>query len=372
VHRDDDMRAKLLSILLVLTVGCSGNGSDPGAGIGSGSGSGDGSGMGSGSDTGSGSGSGTGSGSGSGSGSGAVTVPDVQCTGAPDAGPAGDFNHLSSELISALGSPMHRGIDLIAPAEADTQKIEGDISYTIADKALEDEDVDVLACLTESWTKIGTARTDGEGHFALSLTGDARLPIGMRDMYVSVVGDRTGTNFLAYVAPGGAQLMVSDVDGTLTDSENAFTTSLVTGATVGVQPGAPDAYVAAEARGLQLVYLTARGNQFTGDTRDWLTANGFPRGPLRLATSFVTLPGSDTVAFKTGVLQTLETNFDVVAGVGNRDSDIMAYTNAPVAADHIFIKLPEYQSECQADLDAGKAIGFMSYSDLQAQQIPNL
>src|SRR5690242_12503747 len=184
---------------------------------------------------------------------GGATIPDVQCSGTPDAGPAGSFNHISSRLISDLGSPNHRGIDLITSASAGTQTIEGDISYTVADKALEDEDVDVFACREGAWQNIGSARTDDEGHFALPLTDDARLPIGLRDMYVSVVGDRTGASFLALVAPDGAPLFVSDVDGTLTSSENAFPESLVTGGDPGVQPGAPDAYQAAATKGMTLV-----------------------------------------------------------------------------------------------------------------------
>jgi phosphatidate phosphatase PAH1 len=307
-----------------------------------------------------------------GGGGGAAAIPDVQCAGTPDAGPAGSFNHISSELISDLGSPNHRGIDLVAPASAGTQTIEGDISYTVADKALEDEDVDLFACREGAWEKIGTARTDDEGHFALPLTDDARLPIGLRDMYVSVVGDRTGASFLALVAPDGAPLLVSDVDGTLTSSENAFPESLVTGGDPGVQPGAPQAYQAAAAKGMTVVYLTSRGTEFTADTRSYLAAEGFPRGPLRLSNSFVTLPGGDTVDFKTGALKSFSAGLTIAAGVGNRESDVEAYTNAGVPADRIFIKLPEYQSEVQAALDASQAIGFGAYDDLRTQYIANM
>src|SRR6185436_16912107 len=164
-----------------------------------------------------GSGGGGGGGTGGGTGGGeSRAVPDVRCAGAPDAGPARDFRHLSSEIIAALGDAKHRGIDLVASAVRATQTLEGWISYTIADKALEDEDVDLFACLEGAWTAVGTARTDDEGYFALALSGAARLPIGMRDLFVSVAGDRTGVRFLGYVAPEGTQLILSDVDGTLT------------------------------------------------------------------------------------------------------------------------------------------------------------
>src|SRR5439155_24490120 len=136
----------------------------------------------------------------------------------------------------------------------------------------------------------GTARTDDEGHFALGLSGDGRLPVGMRDLFVSVVGDRTGVGFLGYVAPAGTPLVVSDVDGTLTSSENAFLETIALGIEPGAQPGAAQAFAAAAAGGKQLVYVTARGNQYTTATRHWLDDHGFPRGPVRLSPSFVTLP----------------------------------------------------------------------------------
>ncbi|HTR49639.1 MAG TPA: HAD family acid phosphatase [Kofleriaceae bacterium] len=307
---------------------------------------------------------------GSGKADGQAAVPQVLCDGTPDAGPAGDFRHVSSSIIAALGDPRHRGFDLVAPASADPQVVEGWIAYTIADKALEDEDVDVFACRDNNWQKVGTTTTDDEGHFALSLSADDRMPIGLRDMYVSVVGDRTGTSFLAYVAPDNSALVVSDVDGTLTSSENAFVETIALGIEPDEQPGASDAYQAAAANGLQLVYVTARGNQYTQDTRQWLSDKGFPLGPVRLSDSFVTLPGQDTIDYKTQTISALEQGLTIAAGVGNRDSDITAYTNTNVAADRIYIKLPEYQSECQADLDAGKAVGFDDYATLQAMYVP--
>jgi hypothetical protein len=301
-----------------------------------------------------------------------TAVPDVRCDGVPDAGPAGSFRHLSSKIISALGDPRHRGFDLIAPATAGTQQLEGWISYTIADKALEDEDVDVFACREGAWQRVGGARTDGEGHFALQLSGADRLPIAMRDVYVSVVGDRTGAGFLAYVAPDDQPLIVSDVDGTLTSSENAFVETIALGIEPDAQPGAAAAYQDAAARGYQLVYVTARGNEYTADTRQWLDDLGFPRGPVRLSASFLTLPGADTIDYKTNTIGQLIDVLPVAMGVGNRASDITAYSNVGVPASDIFIKLPEYQSEVQAALDAGDAIGIDDYATLQAQDIDQL
>jgi phosphatidate phosphatase PAH1 len=299
-----------------------------------------------------------------------TAIPDVRCSGEPDAGPAGDFRHLSSEITAAVGSPRHRGFDLVATADDDTQSLEGWISYGTVDKALEDEDVDLFACRAGSWAAIGSARTDDEGHFALPLSGGARLPIAMRDVFVSVVGDRTGAAFLAYVAPADQPLIVSDVDGTLTSSENAFFETIALGIEPDAQPGAAAAYRAAALRGYQLVYVTARGSQYTTDTRQWLADKGFPRGPVRLSPSFVTLPGADTIDYKTSTVGALA--LPVAWGVGNRASDITAYTNVGLDAQSIFILSAEYASEVQPQVDAGAAIGLASYDDLRTTYVPTL
>lgn len=299
-------------------------------------------------------------------------IPDVRCAGTPDA-PAGEFRHLSSEVVAELGDPRHRGRDLITAASAGTQTLEGWLAYTTADKALEDEDVDLFGCRNGGWEKLGTARTDDEGHFALTLADADRLPIGMRDLYASVVGDRSGTPFLAYVAPDDSPLIVSDVDGTLTASENAFIETVVNGEQPGVQTGASAAFRAAADLGYPPVYVTARGNQYTDATRQWLAAQGFPRGPLRLAASFVTLPGGDTVDFKTTAIDELiGAGLRVVMGIGNRATDITAYRNTGLAGSQIFIKLPEYQSEVQSALDASQAIGFAAYDQLRAGAVAAL
>jgi phosphatidate phosphatase PAH1 len=301
---------------------------------------------------------------------GPVVVPDVRCAGAPDAGPAGDFHHFKNDVISLLGDPKHRGFDLVASASAATQTLEGWISYTIVDKALEDEDVDVFACRAGQWRRVGTARTDDEGHFALALSADDRLPIGMRDLFVSVVGDRTGVGFLGYVAPEGSPLLVSDVDGTLTSSENAFLETIVLGIEPGARAGAPHAFAAVAAKGIQPVYVTARGNQYTTATREWLEHKGFPRGPVRLSPSFVTLPGGDTIDYKTQTISALSAaGLALRVGVGNRASDVTAYASTGVADDRIFIELPDYASEVQPMLDAHRAIGFTSYDDLLASYL---
>jgi hypothetical protein len=292
-------------------------------------------------------------------------VPDVRCASNPETGGKRGFRHFTSSLIAKLGGAHHRGLDLIASADSAVQQLEGWASYAAIDKALEDEDVEAFACRGGKWFKIGTARTDDEGHFTLALTGAGRQPIGMRDLFLSIAGDRTGARFLGYVAPAGSQLVVSDVDGTLTSSENAFLETILLGLEPDARAGAATAFGAATAAGRQLIYVTARGNQYTQATRDWLAHRGFPRGPLRLSPSFITLPGGDTVEFKTSAIAAVQAaGFSVFAGVGNRASDITAYIETGVTPDRIFIELPDYADELQPLLDAELAVGFTRYDEL--------
>jgi phosphatidate phosphatase PAH1 len=309
-----------------------------------------------------------GMGSGTGSGDTAQPIPEVRCATAPSTGAATDWRHTTSAITAAVGDPHHRGIDLIATAEEAAQVLAGKLAYGPTDKDLEDEDVEVFACIDAAWSKLATVRTDGDGRFSLSLTGDARLPIGMRDLFVSVMGDRSGAPFIGFVAPSGARMVVSDVDGTLTASENAYPEALALGGDVAVQPGAPSALQMLKARGYSVVYITARGDRFTQDTRDWFASKAFPRGPMRLPSAIVTLPGADTIDFKRSAIQSLAA-FDVAAGFGNRSTDVTAYMEAGLPADRIFIKLPEFSEELATQLGAGAATGFDLYDTLRANQL---
>jgi hypothetical protein len=82
----------------------------------------------------------------------------------------------------------------------------------------------------------------------------------------------------------------------------------------------------------------------------------------------VTVPGADTVEFKRNAINSLAA-FKVAAGVGNRASDITAYTEAGLPAERIFIKLPEFTGEIGQQLMAGLATGFDLYDDLRAQHL---
>jgi phosphatidate phosphatase PAH1 len=281
-----------------------------------------------------------------------------ECAVSPTGAKAG-FRHTRSKIFASLGSARHRGIDVVAVEGDEFQTVTGKLAYTKTDKDLEDEDVEVFACVERAWRRIGTSRTDDDGRFTLVLRDAARVPSGMRDLYARVPADNSGVRFLAYVAKPGESVIVTDLDGTITSSENAVIPQMV-GVDVDHQPGAPETLAQS---GKVIVYISARGDQLTEMTRRWLATHGFPKGPIRLAKAMVTLPGKRTVALKTAEMASI--GVPIFAGIGNRASDIKAYRNAGLGPDRIFINLPEFTDELRPQLEAGEATPFDHYEDLR-------
>jgi hypothetical protein len=282
---------------------------------------------------------------------------------APPAAEPDRYRHAKNRLLRSLGGPRFRGVDLIAAEDDPIQRLGGKLAYTAADRDVSDEDVAVYACFPHGWRLLGRARTGGDGRFELALAGDQRLPAGMRDLYAYAPGDGGGARFLAYVAPRGTQAIACDIDGTLTESEDAILSTVLFGDDVGHQPHAPRA-LAAAAAGRPIIYVTSRGDQYTEVTRRWLAIHGFPRGPLRLARAAITRPGPRTVAFKAAALRAL--GIPLAAGIGNRASDVAAYASAGLPPARILISPAEFADELRPALAAGRATAFRDYREVPA------
>lgn len=269
------------------------------------------------------------------------------------------FAHTSTSIAARVGGPRHRGIDLIAAETDQTQVIAGKLAYSAADKDARDERVELFACVGRAWRSLGQARTDRGGRFTVTLSGDRRLPPGMRDLYGIVPADHSAFTFLAYVAKAGDSVIVTDIDGTITASENAVFNTVLFGDDIGHRLGAPQAFAAS---GRVIVYLSSRGDQLTSMTRHWLEVHGFPPGPIRHAQAAATKPGPKTIAFKADELRKL--GLPIHAAIGNRATDVAAYREVGVPADRIFMKLPGFEDELATDLGAKRAIGFGDFASI--------
>lgn len=271
----------------------------------------------------------------------------------PDVGPATQWRHTASRL-SSIGSPRHRGRDLFLRAGQPAWVI-GKFAYGVLDDDIKDEDVDVwlLRGCGSTWTRVGTFRTtedrahptvlgveDTGGRLYVDLTaeGQAPLEVGRHRVLLSVQADRSAAELFLEVLPASAQVVVTDIDGTLTSSEWAAVTDIIGLAPPEAHPGAADVMTTLVARGYSMLYLTARPEWMTPVTREWLALRGFPPGVLHTTLSALGAVGGPAAAYKTTELASLSTELGLVPAwaFGNKDTDAEAYDNAGVTPAHAY------------------------------------
>jgi hypothetical protein len=281
-------------------------------------------------------------------------LPSPACAVAPFTPPPHrDWRHaVKSRVDVAAGSAHHRGRDLFVNPGA-KQTIIGKIAYGIIDKDLEDEEVDVYVQRDcgGAWELLGTTITTGEngahatvegvddggGRVYFEIPTDRHLGPGKHRIRLVVAGDGTSTDLFFDVVPPKTPIFISDVDGTLTSSENVEFLKLLEGELPDTHPGAPEALRALAAKGYRPMYLTARPEWLVQRTRDFLDKHGFPPGIVHTSTSLVGAGfGASAATFKSGELAMLAQKGLVPAfAFGNMPSDSDAYGGANVQpADH--------------------------------------
>jgi hypothetical protein len=140
-------------------------------------------------------------------------------------------------------------------------------------------------------------------------------------------------------------VVVTDIDETLTTSDNEWLTQIaIPGTDPAMRPAANRLMQDWEARGYRIIYLTARGEGLRlldGQTAReatvaWLRDHDFPFRPrdVFLADGVGALFG-EAEDYKTQVLNQLKRDgFELSFAYGNADTDIWAFQNAGIADDH--------------------------------------
>lgn len=276
-----------------------------------------------------------------------VCIARPACNGAsaPATGPKRGFEHTMSEVTTTLGSANHRGRDQIF-VTGEPQWIIGKFTYGVNDKDIHDEEIDVFVergC-AGTWEKLGTAKTtnDGDHGPVLGVDDDGgrvffavppgkELAPGRHRVRLFVAGDATSTDLVIEVVEKGTMLVVTDVDGTLTSSENAEYGALLTGSQPDVHVDAPKALHVLASKGYVPVYVTARPEFLTGRTRELVTHHGFPHGVVHPTAGLTGATGAAATTYKTATLERLEKQGLVIAwAFGNTDTDAAAYQNAKI------------------------------------------
>lgn len=263
------------------------------------------------------------------------------------------FVHKRSSLVVEMGSARHRGRDLFL-RPGDPAWVLAKFAYGASDKDLSDEEVDLWlqrGC-SGAWEALGTFKTTpGEGNHAPVLgvedkggqifldINTIKLPagplgIGRHRVHLQVAGDGSSTDLILEVLPAGAKVVVSDIDGTLTESENAIVKDVVADDNAAANPGAADVLKTLAERGFLIFYLTARPFWLVPKTRKWLAMRGFPPGIVHTSLSNAGYGGEEAAAFKSAELKGLKSNTGIVPDMafGNKPSDVDTYSAMGIAA----------------------------------------
>ena len=232
--------------------------------------------------------------------------------------------YLADNATPAAGPIVYAG------AKARTTPTKGVVSNPLAGEYVSLWHYDTAAMM---WSMLDRGTTDDNGQYALSASNF--VATAGDPVYAMLEADGSCATHYDYLMPAGSKFVVMDIDGTLTLSDNELVMELADESYV------PKMMVAANtlaqhwaAKGYPVVYLTARPHLFDAETRVWLDANGFPKGPI------ITENGSEPAdTYKTLWLQRMITTFgwQAYAAYGNATTDITAYANVGIPLDHTFI-----------------------------------
>ena len=162
--------------------------------------------------------------------------------------------------------------------------------------------------------------------------------LGANSAFTVVEGDATCAIHGVFQWPAGTEVVITDIDGTMTFSDDELFKQIDDGAYVPLQNASADALMNAwSKKGYEIVYLTARPHLFRAETRRWLSDLGFPTGPVITANSLVF--GDSAREYKGAWVKRLtnDLGWDIVAAYGNAESDIQAYEDAAIPKGITFI-----------------------------------
>ena len=184
------------------------------------------------------------------------------------------------------------------------------------------------------------------------------LEEGRHRFLMVVKGDLTSTEVFVDIVPSGTPIIVTDVDGTLTTTENEEFTALLTGSLPNANPDSAEVLTALAEKGYRVFYMTARPEFLGRRTREFLDANGYPLGLVHTTLSFTGATGQAAADYKTDELAVLAGRGLVPSwAFGNTATDAEAYVNANIQPDDQRIMF-------QFTDDVGQSRRIEAYSEL--------
>jgi hypothetical protein len=229
---------------------------------------------------------------------------------------------------------------------------------------MQDEYVSVWTYDGTAWQMLGRDLTDEDGLF--NITGDT-VPNG-QPAYAMLEANGTCAEQYDYMFAAGKKVVVTDIDGTLTTSDNELAMEIADPTYDPMMMGHADLLTQTWAmKGYPVIYLTNRPHPLRVETRTWLAEKMMPTGPVITSNG----TASDAAAYKTVWLQRMTQTFgwQIVAAYGNASTDITAYANAGIPKSETFIVGPLAGSDSTQPIDnMDFAQHIQSYVDTQPNQ----
>lgn len=252
------------------------------------------------------------------------------------------FENGASDLV-AISEARHFAIDRLL-VEGEDQILAARFVYGVASLGISGETVDayVSANCSGAWDFVASGKTMAPGDtgstsevehqasLALVYVPDgAALPVGRHAVHFVVRGDGTSATGIVEIVPKGTQILVTDMDGTLTDSE----TAAFSGGDPGLQEGAKETLIQFVESGYPVVYLTARPFWYTQQTRDYVADKALPAGIVHVMQSALPGLGQSAIDFKLGYLTALKARgLQTKIAIGNTATDAESFHDAEVAS----------------------------------------
>lgn len=237
------------------------------------------------------------------------------------------------------GAPNHSAQDQIETTVA--VALPGKFSYGSISKDLEDELVRVSIDDCGAWRTLGDFATDDDGRISVPVPAGIFTSPGVHEVRYQVLGDGSLTASFVWVYPRGTHVALTDIDGTMTQSDSELFQQIFDGSHVPVAyPGAVELTTTHATRGHVVFYLTGRPYWLMQKSRQWLYDLRFAPGPLHVTDSnSEAVPSEGGVgAFKRDYLTSLAAKGLVIdVAYGNATTDIYAYLGAGLPADDVWI-----------------------------------
>lgn len=197
---------------------------------------------------------------------------------------------------------------------------------------------------TGDWIELGTTITtddgdhptvegvdDSGGRVFFQIPPEETLEPGRHRVHLIEDEEWETAELLIDVVPPGAPFFVSDVDGTLTTSENAEAWDFLIDNLPDAHAFAAQALTLLAGKGYRPMYITARPEWLDRRTRQFVLTRNFPRGIIHTTTIYEGATGDPAAAYKTNEFALLEQHGLVPSFVfGNKVTDATAFDNAGV------------------------------------------